>query len=53
VRLVAEGQRWQDGVRLLHEMKSTHAASGVSDNADSKPDAMGDTTAIAGCSKAR
>jgi pentatricopeptide repeat protein len=48
------GQRWQDGVRLLREMKSTHAASsGGNDDADCEPDVMADTTAIAGCSEAR
>jgi pentatricopeptide repeat protein len=48
------GQRWQDGVRLLCEMKSTHTASGGGNNdADCKPDVMAYTTVIAGCSEAR
>jgi pentatricopeptide repeat protein len=40
-------------MRLLREMKSTHAASGSGDNADCKPDVMAYRTAIAGCSEAR
>jgi pentatricopeptide repeat protein len=48
------GQRWQDSVLLLREMKSTHAASGGgNDDADCEPDVMAYTMAIAGCSEAR
>ena len=43
------GHRWQDGIRLLREMKSISEAS---DDADCKPDVMAYTTAIAGCSEA-
>ncbi len=47
------GQRWQDGVRLLRKMKSTHVASGGGNDADCEPDVMAYTTVIAGCSEAR
>jgi pentatricopeptide repeat protein len=43
------GHRWQDGIRLLREMKSISASR---NDTDCTPDVMAYTTAIAGCSEA-
>jgi pentatricopeptide repeat protein len=48
------GQRWQDGIRLLREMKSISSSSTSEDDVatNCRPDVMAYTTAIAGCSEA-
>ena len=46
------GQRWQDGIRLLREMKSISSSSDDDFATNCQPDVMAYTTAIAGCSEA-
>ncbi|KAL3816130.1 hypothetical protein ACHAXA_011627 [Cyclostephanos tholiformis] len=43
------GHRWQDGIRLLREMKSISAGNNIT---DCTPDVIAYTAAIAGCSEA-